>query len=96
MMFTYPSGAAVSGLLQNAYSFGCGTFVIREKIFGRGQMCSDPAAQIFVVDDEPVIAFTLAAILQMNGYSAKFYPSPLEALTAARAESSRPTPFGCK
>jgi hypothetical protein len=27
----------------------------------------------------------LAAILQMNGYSAKFYTSPLEALTAARS-----------
>jgi CheY-like chemotaxis protein len=48
---------------------------------------SDPTTQIFVVDDEPVIAFTLAAILQMNGFSAKFFTSPLEALAAARSKA---------
>jgi hypothetical protein len=42
-----------------------------------------PVSRIFGVDDEHIIA--LAAILQMNGYSAKFYTSPLEALTAARS-----------
>jgi DNA-binding NtrC family response regulator len=42
---------------------------------------------VFVVDDEPVIASTLAAILQMHGFSAKFFTSPLEALAAARAKS---------
>jgi DNA-binding response OmpR family regulator len=42
-----------------------------------------PVSRIFGVDDERIIA--LAAILQMNGYSAKFYTSPLEALTAARS-----------
>jgi CheY-like chemotaxis protein len=42
---------------------------------------------VFVVDDEPVIASTLAVILQMHGFSAKFFISPLEALTAARAKS---------
>jgi CheY-like chemotaxis protein len=47
----------------------------------------DPATQIFVVDDEPVIASTLAAILQMNGFSAKFFTSPLEALAAARSKA---------
>ena len=46
---------------------------------------SDP--RIFVVDDEPVIASTLAAILQMHGFSAKFFTSPLEALAAARTKS---------
>jgi CheY-like chemotaxis protein len=40
--------------------------------------------RIFVVDDEPVIASTLAAILQMNGFSAKFFTCPLDALAAAR------------
>jgi DNA-binding response OmpR family regulator len=45
------------------------------------------APHVFVVDDEPVIASTLAAILQMHGFSAKFFTSPLEALTAARAKS---------
>jgi DNA-binding response OmpR family regulator len=42
---------------------------------------------IFVVDDEPVIASTLAAILQMNGFYARFFTSPLEALAAARSDS---------
>jgi CheY-like chemotaxis protein len=48
---------------------------------------STTAPSVFVVDDQPVIASTLAAILQMHGFSAKFFTSPLEALTAARAKS---------
>jgi DNA-binding NtrC family response regulator len=40
---------------------------------------------VFVVDDEHVIASTLAAILKLHGYSAKAFTSPLEALTAARS-----------
>jgi CheY-like chemotaxis protein len=47
---------------------------------------SDTTPRIFVVDDEPVIASTLAAILQMHGYSARFFTSPLEALAAARSK----------
>jgi DNA-binding response OmpR family regulator len=42
---------------------------------------------IFVVDDEPVIASSLAAILRMNGFSARFFTCPMEALAAARSES---------
>jgi CheY-like chemotaxis protein len=34
-----------------------------------------------------VVASTLAAILQMNGFSAKFFTCPLEALTAARSKA---------
>jgi CheY-like chemotaxis protein len=48
---------------------------------------STTAPCVFVVDDQPVIASTLAAILQMHGFSAKFFTSPLEALAAARAKS---------
>jgi DNA-binding NtrC family response regulator len=44
-------------------------------------------SRIFVVDDEPVIASSLAAILQMSGFSARFFTCPLEALAAARSES---------
>jgi DNA-binding NtrC family response regulator len=44
-------------------------------------------SRIFVVDDEPVIASSLAAILQINGFSARFFTCPLEALAAARSES---------
>jgi DNA-binding NtrC family response regulator len=47
----------------------------------------DAFARIFVVDDEPVIASTLTAILRMNGFSARFFTSPLEALTAARTRA---------
>jgi CheY-like chemotaxis protein len=47
----------------------------------------DASTRIFVVDDEPVIASTLAAILQMNGFTARFFTSPLEALTAARTKA---------
>ena len=50
-------------------------------------MSSNPVPHIFVVDDEPVIASTLAAILQMNGFSAKFFTCPLEALAAARLKA---------
>ena len=51
-------------------------------------MCLPATAPcVFVVDDQPVIASTLAAILQMHGFSAKFFTSPLEALAAARTKS---------
>jgi CheY-like chemotaxis protein len=45
------------------------------------------STRVFIVDDEPVIASSLAAILQMNGFSARFFTCPLEALAAARSES---------
>ena len=41
---------------------------------------------IFIVDDEPVIASSLAAILKISGFSVKFFTSPLEALAAACLE----------
>jgi hypothetical protein len=47
----------------------------------------DPAPRIAVADDEPGIASTLVTILEMNGFSAKFFTSPLEALTAKRIPS---------
>src|SRR5271154_5431784 len=50
-------------------------------------MSSELGPRVFVVDDEHVIASTLAAILQMHGFSAKFFTSPLEALTAARSKA---------
>ena len=46
-------------------------------------MSSNPFPRVFVVDDERVIASTLAAILTLNRYSATFFDSPLEALVAA-------------
>jgi DNA-binding NtrC family response regulator len=85
-----PSGASGSEATQNARAcsprlqrFCYSRKNIRKRIY----VYSDPATQIFVVDDEPVIASTLAAILQMNGFSAKFFTSPLEALAAARSKA---------
>jgi DNA-binding NtrC family response regulator len=43
------------------------------------------APSVFVVDDERVIASTLAAILKLHGYSATSFTSPLEALAAAQS-----------
>jgi CheY-like chemotaxis protein len=46
------------------------------------------ASVIFVVDDELVIAQSLAMILARNGYSARFFTDPLEAL--ANVQIDRP------
>jgi DNA-binding NtrC family response regulator len=46
---------------------------------------SSSTPRVFVVDDEHVIASTLAAILKLHGYSATPFTSPLEALAAARS-----------
>jgi DNA-binding NtrC family response regulator len=47
----------------------------------------NPLPAVFVVDDEVVIASTLAAILRLHGYSAKSFTSPLKALEAARSQA---------
>jgi DNA-binding response OmpR family regulator len=47
---------------------------------------SNSAPRIFVVDDEYVIASTLAVILNKSGFSARCFTRPLEALTAARSD----------
>jgi CheY-like chemotaxis protein len=39
--------------------------------------------RVFVVDDEPIITFTLATILEAAGYTARSFSDPLEALRAA-------------
>jgi CheY-like chemotaxis protein len=39
--------------------------------------------RVFVVDDEPVIASTLASILRMSGFSAAPFTNPLKALESA-------------
>ena len=40
--------------------------------------------RVFVVDDEPAIASTLADILRLKGFAATAFTHPLEALEAAR------------
>jgi CheY-like chemotaxis protein len=48
-----------------------------------GIRMSDRGYRVFVVDDERVIAATLATILRMNGYRAKAFTNPVEALRDA-------------
>jgi DNA-binding NtrC family response regulator len=43
--------------------------------------------RIFVVDDEVIIASTLATILQVNGFDAVSFTEPLEALSAAHLKA---------
>ena len=50
-------------------------------------MRSNSVPRVFVVDDEHVIASTLAAILKLHGYSATSFTSPREALAAARSKA---------
>jgi DNA-binding response OmpR family regulator len=58
-----------------------------EKVLEGGHIVSsNPISRIFVVDDERVIAATLATILHMNGFSARFFTQPLEALAAVRLD----------
>src|SRR5579863_10449896 len=43
--------------------------------------------RVFVVDDEPIIATTVAAILRLEGFDATCFTKPLEALQAALSET---------
>jgi DNA-binding response OmpR family regulator len=43
--------------------------------------------RIFVVDDERIIAETLATILMKSGFSAVPFSNPMEALSAAELEA---------
>jgi DNA-binding NtrC family response regulator len=52
----------------------------------RTYVSSGPVPRTFVVDDEYVIASTLAVILNRNGFSARPFTSPLEALAAAQSD----------
>jgi DNA-binding NtrC family response regulator len=50
-------------------------------------VASRSVPRVFVVDDEHLIAGSLAAILNMHGYSATSFTSPLEALAAAQSRA---------
>jgi CheY-like chemotaxis protein len=49
-------------------------------------MLSFSSVRVFVVDDEPIIASTLAVILKDNGFDTKAYTDPLEALEEAKLQ----------
>jgi DNA-binding response OmpR family regulator len=44
-------------------------------------------SRIFIVDDEEVISATLAMILRMQGFDARSFTNPLEALEACQAHA---------
>ena len=48
-------------------------------------MVSNSTSNIFVVDDEELIAFTVAEILRLHGYRVTFFTSSLDALARARS-----------
>lgn len=51
-------------------------------------MSEQPArSRIFVVDDEFIIASTLATILQRNGFDAIYFTDPFKALESARQQA---------
>jgi DNA-binding NtrC family response regulator len=88
--FTYPPGVSWSGEIIETPAESL-TLASAFAIHGKGTrkrtyVCSDPVSRIFVVDDEYVIASTLAVILNMRGFSARFFTRPLEALTAAQSD----------
>ena len=43
--------------------------------------------RVFVVDDQPIIATSLADILRLSGFDAVWFTNPLEALAAAESDS---------
>jgi FixJ family two-component response regulator len=52
----------------------------------RRNVSSQRLPRIFVVDDERLIASTLAVIFNRNGYSARCFTEPMEALAAAHSD----------
>jgi DNA-binding response OmpR family regulator len=46
-------------------------------------MLNSKRLRVFVVDDEPLVGFTLATILESSGYTARSFTDPLDALRAA-------------
>ena len=45
---------------------------------------SSSIARVMVVDDEPIIASTIAAILKLSGFETRFFVDPLDALDAIK------------
>jgi len=58
-------------------------------VFGKGPDMSEKVNQprVFVVDDEEIIASTVAMILRQQGFDATAFSNPLEALRAARSDA---------
>jgi DNA-binding NtrC family response regulator len=49
-------------------------------------MSATASTRVFVVDDEPIIATTLAMILNASGFDSESFTDPLEALKASNSE----------
>jgi DNA-binding NtrC family response regulator len=75
-------------LRQNAGASPCASFLLftgnaRKRI----HVSPKPASRIVIVNEQHVIGSTLVALLQMKGFSARYFTHALEALTAARSEA---------
>jgi CheY-like chemotaxis protein len=44
--------------------------------------------RVLIVDDEPLLAFTMPLILRMNGFDSSFFISPIEALETTRSDAT--------
>jgi DNA-binding NtrC family response regulator len=73
--------------IPHAYSDLCFLTYMGEYRKGGPGVYPASGKQIFVVDDEPIIATTIAAILRISGFSARPFTNPLQALNAARLET---------
>jgi DNA-binding NtrC family response regulator len=60
-------------------------------LFNNGQSTAETRARlvqhVFVVDDEKIIASTLATILQLSGFTSRFFIHPRDALQAASTDT---------
>jgi DNA-binding NtrC family response regulator len=74
----YPLGLVCLGLV-----LGCRTAQLYPK---EGASLNNSGIRVLVVDDEPVIAATLATMLRLNGFTAESFTRPLDALADAMAQ----------
>ena len=72
-------------LLKKA--FGRSTFIIIRDGEVLGKVYKSKDLRVFVVDDEKVIAHTLAAILRQSGFVVHAFTNPLEALDSAASDA---------
>ena len=88
--FTYPSPRSRSAEIIETPAeepFLASAFAVHGKVSRkRRNMSSQRLPRIFVVDDEGLIASTLAVIFNRNSYFARSFTEPMEALAAAQSD----------
>jgi CheY-like chemotaxis protein len=69
---------------QKSCSYRTWRRVVVQRANGDAKLAMQTGLKVFVVDDETVIAATLAIILNQSGFQAESFTNPLEALERAR------------